>query len=193
MNPEYISKWRPLFWQGVLLKVEVGITLRKLLTCGLGINRQFVDERIRTVFLNGHPLDDIKSAFVDDGAHVALGGALPGIVGIAMQRQSPVRFIRHNINFRSEDVPIKLKIGEVTMKLFNEIAVALDRVILRRGIIVEVGTLLGYLNEPEGILRVELSGKVSTLTVVKQQLSEYEYTSSKSVLLEVVSSDTHDR
>ncbi|MFC1783677.1 hypothetical protein ACFL02_08850 [Planctomycetota bacterium] len=185
MAPGEWRRWRPLLWQGFRLEVEVGVSIEGLLIGELGINREFVENRVRTVFLNGCPVDELSTAIVEEGSQMALGGSMPGMVGIAMQRHSPAGFVRQEITYPKAKTHRERKRGSITVRLFNEMAEVLGPLVLRRGIGLEAEALKALWADPSGVLGVEMNGKATTLDEVRKQLGMFEEATAKGVLLEV--------
>jgi hypothetical protein len=184
-----MSVWRLLLWQGVMLEVEIGVSIQELLVGGLGIDEAYVKNRIRTVFLNGQPVDDLESAMVDEGSQIALGGSAPGIVGIAMRRESPVGSMREGITYQRSNAVAIRKRGQITVKLFGEVAEFAGPMVLKRGIIIDARVLNEFWADLTGVDRVDINGKISTLEEVKEQLSGCQDNTSMPVLLKVVTKE----
>ena len=68
--------FRTLFQQGVGVAIQTGVSLEDLLCCQWQIDREYVMNRISTLFLDGKPVDDLPAAVVNDGSVVALSGAM---------------------------------------------------------------------------------------------------------------------
>jgi len=180
-----LRRFRPLLWRGFSLEVEVGGSIEDLLINELGIDREFVESKIQTVFLNGCPVDDLACAIVEEGSQIALAGAAPGMVGIAMRRHSPAGFIRQGITHPRAKTSAKQKKGRITVKLFNEMAEVLGPIFLRRGIGVEARALNEFCDDASGALAVEMDGKAATLEDIKRRLSKDEDPAAGFVLLKV--------
>ena len=54
----------PLFQKGFMVETQVGLNIDELLTDHLGLSPDYVEDRVRTVFLDGKPVDDFKKAIV---------------------------------------------------------------------------------------------------------------------------------
>ena len=179
------GRWLPLLWQGVRLEVKLGGSLEELLVGQLGLEEGFVQDRIRIVFLNGHPVDDLQAAFVEEAAQIALGAAAPGIIGIALQRQSAAAYLREDITYDNSRTATRQKKGWITVKLFNEIARAIGPMVLGRGFGIEAATLNGLLADPSGILHAQTNGKAGTIEQLRSQLAKCEQSGPALVFLQV--------
>ncbi|UZP67889.1 hypothetical protein N1030_02625 [Desulfovibrio mangrovi] len=100
---------------------------------GFGIPREYVEDRIQTVFLDGMPVDDIDTAVVHDGARMGLAAALPGAAGIAMRRNSPYAALRGDIT-RKAEIVTQAEEGTITLLLFNLIMQEQGESFLERGV-----------------------------------------------------------
>ena len=186
---EQLRAWRSLLWQGVVLNAEIGVSVQDLLVGGLGIDEAIVKNRIRTVFLNRRPVDDLNSAIVSQHAQIGLGGAAPGIVGIAMRRQSPVGFMRQDITHQGANPAAIRKPGQITIKLFSDVAELIAPLILKRGIIIEAPRLNAFLADMTGVHKVYLDDKTITLAELSKHLRGYQHSDPAYVCLKVISTD----
>jgi hypothetical protein len=110
----------PLLARGVILKARTGASVKTTLCEQLSVSGEYVNRRIRAIFLNGKTVDDADAARVDAGATLAVSGLIP----------EP--FLRHAVGWRppreqgdSPRVPLGKDPGagrsEVffTLKIFN--------------------------------------------------------------------------
>jgi hypothetical protein len=111
------------------------------LTEDLGIDADYIEHRIQTVFLDGHPVDDVKETTVTDGAVLALSAAMPGLVGATMRRSGVLAGFRDTITYRASDACASDAEGFVTIKLFNLLVRELGPGFLERAIWVEAPVL----------------------------------------------------
>ena len=167
-----VRKWLSLLWRGVSVEVMVGGSVEELLVGQLGIDNEFVEERIRTVFLDGHPVDDLGGAIVGEGSQVALSGALPGMIGLAMRRQSPVAHMREGITCQTSGEKMKRQKGWITLKLFNDIAESRGPMILARGFRIEAELLKSFLDDAAVVGQVGIDGEVVGWEELKSRLSQ---------------------
>jgi len=152
----------PLLREGVLIDLSPGLSLRQTMIQDLGFCPECVEERVQTVFLDGSPVDDIDADSAAPGCTLALAGALPGVAGIAMRRGSPVGAFRQGITH----VPTAAKGVEafqVTLKLFNSVALECLPVVLEQGIITTAQRLAELLASDADVLShaaFKLGGKL---------------------------------
>ena len=165
--------------------MNLGGPVAELLTGQLGMDSLFVEDRVRTVFLNGRPVDDLAVAVVEQAAQIGLGGAVPGIVGIAMRRRSPAALFRQDITYSSPRKATKRQKGWITLKLFNEIAEAFGPVVLARGFEIDTTCLNNSLADSQATVRAEIDGKTVTLEALRSTLLQRADNDRPSVFLRV--------
>ena len=132
------SRWLPIFGallsRGFRVKVETGVSLRDVLCTQLGVEQAYLENRIKTVFLNSQAVDDVNQAVVKKGAVVALSAAMPGLVGAVMRRGGFYAGLRSSISYRAEGGRVAAAPGTIQLKLFNLVAKELGPHFLARGI-----------------------------------------------------------
>ena len=136
LRDELIPRFFPLLEQGFGVRVFVGCSIRDLLCGQLGLQDEYLDNRIQTLFLNGKAVDDVDSTLVNDGAVLALSAAMPGIMGACLRKGGLYAPMRSNISQKERASDITRQYGEVLIKLFNLVLKELGPVFLRHGILV---------------------------------------------------------
>ena len=126
--------FRTLFQQGVGVAIQTGTSLEDLLCCQWQIDRDYVMNRISTLFLDRKPVDDLAAALVRDGATLALSGAMPGLIGATMRRGGVLASFRSGITFCPTTQAAVRRDGRITLKLFNLLIEELGPGFLARGI-----------------------------------------------------------
>lgn len=137
--------------RGFHLAGPSGVSLRQVFREWAGISSDYLDTVVQTVFHNGRAVDDDRKAMVADGSVIALSAAMPGLVGAAFRKNSPVARMR-TIDFpaltdRSDaEFVAESRAGSaaepspgsepitITLKFFNRVNADLGPVFLRRGI-----------------------------------------------------------
>jgi phage tail protein X len=138
----------PLLRSGVKVPVPGPMPVRALLCDVVGLNPEFVERRIATLFLNNHPVDDLDATLARPGDSLALAAAMPGIAGITMRRNSPVKALRADISCTPDaDGNRPAAAGPITLKLFNFIALEAGPGLLAQGVIAPAGRLAETLRE----------------------------------------------
>jgi len=136
---------------GFRIHVCVGCSLKHLLCQQFGLPPDYVEGRISTIFLDGHPVDDLDRTIVHDGAILALSAAMPGLVGATMRRGGFYAELRSGISYHTQSSSENLADGVITLKLFNLLADDLGVAFLQRGVEVNAQHLRAFLkNRPEG-------------------------------------------
>jgi len=132
--------WATLLQEGFQAGVVSGESVRDFLLRELELEGEYVDVCVRTIFLNGKPVDDIDAASVSDGDVMSLSAALPGAAGICMRRDSPYAALRGDITFGREKEDGAGdgagKRGLIELKLFNQILMDLGPRFLERGVVI---------------------------------------------------------
>ncbi|BDQ36508.1 hypothetical protein SYK_08680 [Pseudodesulfovibrio nedwellii] len=134
------------------------MSVRNLLHDVLGYEDNFIEQTVRTIFRNNRPVDDIDNVFIKDGDRLALGGAMPGIVGIVMGRDNPYKSFRSDISVQKEVKARNIEPITISMKIFSTLAVETGIDVLGRGILVESLTLADFLEEKSDLI-IEADGK----------------------------------
>lgn len=129
-----LPAFRALFQQGVGVTIQTGTSLEDLLCCQWQISHDYVMSRISTLFLDSKPVDDLPTAVVQDGATLALSGAMPGLIGATMRRGGVLASFRNGITYCETAKGDARGRGRITLKLFNLLIDELGPQFLARGI-----------------------------------------------------------
>ncbi len=129
------SSFFPLLQKGFIVKAQVGGSIKDLLCEQFKVEANYLDERIKTIFLNGKPVDDVETAAVGDGSAIALSAAMPGLVGATFRRGGALAAFRSSITYQAEGAFVDTsEQGMVTIKLFNMVVSELGPLFLKEGI-----------------------------------------------------------
>lgn len=130
----------PLLRQGVTVLARDGQAVQELLSRDLGLSQETIQSRVQTVFVNGHPVDDLQTTTLEEGAVLSLSAAMPGLLGACMRVDSPYARMRDSISqsqsAQEKDRAETATIG-VTLRLFNFMAKEIGPCVLSRGVVVE--------------------------------------------------------
>jgi hypothetical protein len=129
-----IPRFLQLTERGFRLKIAASLSIRELLCQHLGISEDYVDNRIQTIFLDGKPVDDVDTAWVQNGSKLALSAAMPGLVGITFRKGGFYASLRDTISYKKAENSVSKGAGKVTLKLFNMVAKELGPEQLAKGI-----------------------------------------------------------
>ncbi len=141
-----------LLQKGVFIHTTSGLSVREFMVDEIGLSPDYAETRVRAIFVNGSPVDDIDGVKIKDGDEVSLSGALPGISGIAMCRDTPIGAFRTDISAKASDA-VSSGDAKIYLKLFNLIAKEAGPTLLKKGVIVIAEDVRAYLKDgaPEGL------------------------------------------
>lgn len=145
MSGEAVPAWNYLLQKGFALTGVSGMSVRKFLHEILKFDDAFIDSTVRTVFLNFSPVDDLDATFIKEGDRMALGSAMPGLVGIVMGRDNPYKSFRSDIDAKKDASTASQTPVTLSVKVFSTLAVETGRQILERGILVDAASLASFL------------------------------------------------
>jgi hypothetical protein len=140
-----IRDFFPLLQQGFDVPALLGSTLANLLETQWQLTADYVTKRIATIFLEGHPVDDLTTAIIRENSVVALSGAMPGLVGATMRRDGFYANLRKNITYREILPSTPARVARIRVKIFNILLAELGPDFLRRGVILDRTELLSFL------------------------------------------------
>ena len=138
---------------GFKVNVHTGVSIRDLLCNQFDINPDYVEDRIRTAFLNGKPVDDFSTAIVERGATLALSAAMPGLVGATFRKGGYLAAFRGTITHRRGDTIPDNRAGIISVKLFNLLAKEIGLTFLERGVMVDSNTARWFFSDPPDTFR----------------------------------------
>ena len=147
------TRFAPLFSKGVGVKARTGCSIEEFICGQLDIPAEYLEERIQTIFLDGQPVDDYRTANVRDGSLLALSAAMPGLVGAVMRRGGYFASLRQTITYRADPSEMREQEGLVTVKLFNLTVRELGPLMLKHGIFIEADDLVDVLTHFETSFR----------------------------------------
>ncbi len=162
------DRWRSfssLLQKGIIIRLIEETSVRNFLCHHLGLDPEFVENVITTIFLNGKPVDNLDQARLGNGDTLALSAAMPGLVGATMRRQGIVASFRSNISYLKPDR--REPQGEsifIILKLFNLMSGALGPALLKQGVIIRRGDWEDFLKRSgpgfwENCQAVKLNGQ----------------------------------
>lgn len=130
-----MARLRPLFQQGIQVRVMDGTSLSEFLVDGLGVEPEYVRTRITTVFLDGSVVDDMDTARLHEGSILALSAAMPGLVGATMRKGGYYAAMRGDITLEAEQGATQAfgQLVQVRVKLFNLLIEEIGPLLLESG------------------------------------------------------------
>ena len=138
---------------GFKVNVHIGVSIRDLLCKQFDVNPDYVEDRIRTAFLNGKPVDDFSTAIIESGATLALSAAMPGLVGATFRKGGYLAVFRGTITHQRGDTIAEDREGVVSIKLFNLLTKEIGLTFLKRGIMVDSDTAKWFFSNPPDAFR----------------------------------------
>ncbi|MFZ0131553.1 MAG: hypothetical protein WAK95_03350 [Desulfobacterales bacterium] len=127
----------PLFSQGVRIGACLECSVKELVCGQLGVPEDYLENRVQTIFLNGHPVDDAAGAIVGEGATIALSAAMPGLAGAVLRKGGVLATLRRDITYRTQGSAHETCRGRVTLKLFNMTSREIGPLLLAFGILID--------------------------------------------------------
>ena len=132
---------------GFKVNVHTGSSIRDLLCNQFDVNPDYVEDRIRTAFLKGKPVDDFSTAIIENDATLALSAAMPGLVGATFRKGGDLAVFRDTITHRRTDTIVEDRAGVVSIKLFNLLAKEIGLTFLKRGVMVDSDTARWFFSD----------------------------------------------
>ena len=149
-----------LLREGVHTRVHLGTSVQQVLTQDLHIPQERVDQDVQSIFLNGHPVDDMRTLIRAEGSVLTLSAAMPGLVGACMRRDGAYAQLRESISWQEERADEEeVHLGSIRVKLFNLMVPVLGPILLRHGVLVQGHRLRDVLASVQG------SGWVSSVQI----------------------------
>jgi hypothetical protein len=163
-----------LLMEGVGVQVEAGCTAAGFIREHAGLTAVEVDERIRTVCVDGSPVDDLASCPLGAGSRIALSGALPGLAGACLRRGGALAGLRRSITM--PQTGRRAPAGTVTVRLFNTVIPLLGPRLLARGVLVEGADLIHFVAARPAAFwrsarRAELDGRALGLPLTPDEVA----------------------
>jgi len=149
-----VAAFSSILQAGFRVNVHTGVSVRDLLCNQFDINPEYVEDRIRTAFLNGKPVDDFSTAIIESDATLALSAAMPGLVGATFRKGGYLAVFRGTITHRQGDTIALDRAGVVSIKLFNLLAKEIGLTFLKRGILVDLDTARWFFSDPPDAFRM---------------------------------------
>jgi hypothetical protein len=152
LEMERLADFFPIMQGGFLVTAWLPCTVGDLLHEQFGVDREYISERITTIFLDGRPIDNPDEALVNDHSTIALSAAMPGVVGASLRRGSFYAAMRDAVTYTETELPSESVAGVVRIKIFNLLLSELGPGFLKRGIIMTPPELSDFiLQHPETI------------------------------------------
>jgi hypothetical protein len=123
--------------KGFYIPACEGKSLYSFLNEDCGISEEYISRSIKTVLIDGGPVDDIFNTKIKDGGACALSGAMPGIVGAMMRIGSPYAPMRESITVKPDKTDLSGKLINFELKFFNIVLTDMGLPFLKNGILLK--------------------------------------------------------
>jgi hypothetical protein len=137
-----------LLQRGVFCPLAARCSVQDFLTGQLGIDPDYVRDRIATVFVDGSVVDDLQAAMLRPGSTLTLSAAMPGLVGASLRKGGFYSAMRSEISWKADDDARPQLDGPpdtIRLKLFNTVLREIGPALLRRGVLVDRRESIGAL------------------------------------------------
>jgi hypothetical protein len=141
VDPEDLGSLAPAMQQGLKVQVPAGISLQQLFVDHWHLEPDFVARRISTIFLDGHPVDDLAATHIRPDAQLALSGAMPGLAGAVLRRGGLLGGLRSGITHQETAAAVPRGAAWISVRLFNLLIRELGPRLLEMGAVVPAGLL----------------------------------------------------
>ena len=133
VEPEMVPRFLSFFQKGVLIRGKMGSSVFSFLSNECGISRDYIEERIQTLFLNGKVIDDLHTSKIEDGSILSLSAAMPGLLGATLRKGGYYAIFRSHISTHEKGARVQAGEATIKLKLFNLILKELGPRLLRNG------------------------------------------------------------
>jgi len=140
-----LKSFSAVLQQGFILEARVNCSMSEILCEQYGVTREYLRERINTIFLDGKPVDDVDSGIIKDKSVLALSAAMPGFVGAAFRKSGFYAAMRREIKYTGDRNRVGEEEGSFILKLYNLVAEELGPLFLRNGILIQAELLGDFL------------------------------------------------
>lgn len=147
VSAELLSKFFQLLEQGFILESAVGCSLRDFICGKLGLDEEYLADRIQTIFLDHNPVDNLDTALIREGSTVALSAAMPGLAGATLRKGGRFAVMRNQISCRTGTACESDQRTNVTVKFFNAVADDLGESQLKNGIRIQDSNFIWFVNK----------------------------------------------
>lgn len=193
-TPGVCEKFCLLTGNGFRIRRPLGCSVHELLCGQLGVEPEYLERRIQTIFLNGQVVDDPQLAVVSPGSTIALSAAMPGIAGAVLRKKSRYAPMRRELSCPSPDQTLDQPVeGDVVLKLFNLLQQELGPRFLRHGIQISGRVLRELLQSRWAAFQAGLvAADVSGHPVAPASLLEADWSSQDVVLVVIPQAGSTD-
>lgn len=167
LKGQRLSYFLPLIQTGVQIEAEFGIPVKSFLLTLPGVNAEYIENRINTVFLDGEVLDDLDKTYISNGAELSLSASMPGLAGATLRMGGSLATLRKEITYSEKKEKGQTGQGFVTIKLFNLIIKDLGQGLLKKGVYIKQDQLKDLLKDGSG----EFAADLENITLNDQEMT----------------------
>lgn len=143
---EFLNNFNFLLQAGFKIEAEVDCSVFEFLNRQCTLPEDYIQKRISTIFLNGNPVDDIKTALIEEDSVLSLSGAMPGLVGAVMRTGGFYASFRNSITYKKSGNTSNKGRGQFKLKLFNILMKEIGPLFLKEGIFLLSSDFINFLN-----------------------------------------------
>ncbi len=139
------KKYTTILQTGILEERNASTSIGDFLASLPGFTRQYVRERIETIFLNGLPVDDLETILSGPSPVLAISAAMPGLAGAIFRKNSfhaPLR------TTAPAPLPVNAQPTEkimIRLKMFNVIASEKGGALRQNGCVLPSNSVLRFI------------------------------------------------
>jgi hypothetical protein len=154
--PSYrLSLMRLLLGFGIFFEAPSGISVSRFLEQALGADAGYIENRVQTLFMDGHAVDNPESRHIQNSCTLAVSAAMPGVFGAAFRKQGAYSGLRLNSGKNREEEKDAAASGTpvgVKVKCFNQVAADLGDELLARGVSMDIKDVQQFWNRQAQVL-----------------------------------------
>ena len=137
ISEELLPLFNTLLTLGFKVEARIGSSIEELLCNQFGVDGQYLDERVQSLFLDGKAMDEVHTPVLRDGSVLSLSAALPGLAGAVLRKGGYYAAMRGQSPPVGEaSAGVVGGVGKVEIRLFNFTAREIGPLFLKRGILV---------------------------------------------------------
>jgi hypothetical protein len=137
MEASALSGFALQLQKGVDIWFQSGCSVTELVCDQLGVPKDYLDNRVQTIFVNGKVVDKPESSTLHAGDILTLSAAMPGLAGTTLRRGGHLGAFRGGITHDETKTDDPSEWAKLTIKVFNLLIKDLSPVILGRGVVID--------------------------------------------------------
>lgn len=148
------SLLRLLLLRGVRFETTPGKSVQSFLAETLPTDRNYIENSIQTIFLNGQAIDDPETTLITEPGTIALSAAMPGVFGAAFRKNGVYSGLRQRYENNQKKKSATDPSGNilVTVKCFNRVAEDLGDDLLARGVRLDIEDFTEFWQQQKVVL-----------------------------------------